>query len=123
MIIEYSKYGKAVGDDDAMDVVLDALAEGVESIKVSTANVVHVSRVLIAIGRIPVEDIVYMYKDGDDYKRLLPNADGRIDRWPLGFCDHFERWLEAMISPTPEPDGGWDNFLRTGHPIIEGVKW
>jgi hypothetical protein len=118
MIIEYSKYGKAIGDDECLDIFLDELANGTEIIKVSTANIIHVSRVLIAIGRIDVDDISYMFKVGDTYKKLLPDKNGRISEWPIGFCDHFDRWLEALILPGEMPDGGWDNYLRTGMPKI-----
>lgn len=50
-------------------------------------------RVAIVAGDIDCTDVQIKYKD-----QVLPlNKDGRIERWPAGFCDYYEDCLSNLM--------------------------
>ncbi len=103
--IEYSPDGDAVADHEAEDFVRNLIEEqkiAEEKVKftfepnvnyeakVSTENVITIARVLKKLEGI---DVLFKYKD----EILVPNNDGRLEHWPDGFSDFWDKCLRKLL--------------------------
>jgi len=92
MKLVYSKSGSPVSDCLAEEYVLTHYAENKDMV-VSTENVITAARVLVNEGKISSVVIDLYFED----TLLEIDRNGRLRRWPIGFCDYNDRWLERLI--------------------------
>ena len=103
VIIEYSPDGKAIADAHAEQFVLDLVEQNDNdclsqkllvcpdlNVKVSTANVIFVSRCLIK-----EKGYRFQYKFNDEI--FEANKDGRLAYYPDGFADDIDDWLNRLL--------------------------
>lgn len=64
-----------------------------DELHTSNHLVVDWIRVMIKEGLFDHKDIVFEYNG----QILEADRNGRIEHWPLGFCDHTEKVLERLI--------------------------
>jgi hypothetical protein len=99
--IEYSPDGIAVADHKAEEFVRDLIAKDKALISagsfrndietsVSTENVITIARVLKKQDGIEVQ---FKYKD----EILVPDKDGRLEHWPDGFSDFWDKCLRDLL--------------------------
>ena len=59
---------------------------------VGSALIIDYFRLAVKKGKISCNDIVFLFND-----EVLPiNKDGRLPRWPIGFCDHLMDVLSEL---------------------------
>lgn len=92
--IEYSPDGVAVADHKAEEFVRDLVSHAEKFVSVektvSTENVITIARVLKK-----EEDIDVRFKFED--KILIPDKDGRLEHWPDGFSDFWNKNLMRLF--------------------------
>jgi hypothetical protein len=94
MIIEYCSDGMAVPDHKVEPLILTLVrADNSGWIKVSTENVIHGARAMIATRKINHEQITFRF-DGED---LNPDKDGRLASWPIGFAGYVDTWSSQLL--------------------------
>jgi hypothetical protein len=61
----------------------------------SSANLVHAARVLHKECKIVLDSVEYETDEG--ITTICVDSDGRLSRWPAGFCDHMDDWLDRIL--------------------------
>lgn len=92
-IIEYSTKGIAVADLHAEDVAREFLANDLETLVVSTENVLLAARALVAEHVFPYDQLVFRHED----LTIKLEKTGAIHHWPLGFCDASQNFLFRIL--------------------------
>ena len=93
--------GKPVADGKAFILALMLAKLGSTDIEEATSSSLLVDelRLLIKTGKIDYRAIVFKYTDIDDNEHIIrSDADGRLNKWPKGFCDRRDEILEELIS-------------------------
>lgn len=83
--------GVATPDGKAMDVA-DALIAGTLPTPYVTSSNLVVDALRLRRKEGAVDAVTFLY--GDDV--LVTDSNGRLDRWPKGFCDHTEKILFGL---------------------------
>lgn len=91
-VLEYHADGIPVSDFDAESSVMKFVKGGVV-LKVSTDNVFLAARAMIASGIISNADISFSFQG----EHLPIDVNGRMVRWPNGFCDRSDTWLMTLL--------------------------
>jgi hypothetical protein len=78
---------------DPIESYVHFVDDGME-IKLSSEIVVTALRALVKEKKIPHESIIFKF-NGTPLSAI--NSDGRIKKWPKGFCDHSDRILDRLI--------------------------
>lgn len=89
--IEYCAEGEVVSDF-AIEEWFDKVKGGGD-FKVSVEMAVTRVRVAVNEGDLSHEDVVIVFRDMEQ----APTINGRLHRWPDGFCDTFEKLLERLL--------------------------
>ncbi len=92
--IEYDVDGLAIADYKAEETARSFLKSDENYIKVSTDNFVTAVRALIHEKFIPHTDVEFLFKG----TKLPPNKNGRLNHWPVGFCDLHEDLLSRLLT-------------------------
>jgi hypothetical protein len=92
--IEYDMDGLAIADHKAEETARAFLQSDDSYIKVSTDNFVTAVRVLIHEKFIAHTEVEFLFKG----TKLPPNKNGRLNHWPLGFCDTHEDLLSRLLT-------------------------
>lgn len=61
----------------------------------STENILFPIRIAVKNGRIKSEQVIVIFKETNEIIEWSGN--GRLKTWPIGFCDHYENWLNALL--------------------------
>lgn len=91
--IEYSPDGEAIADAVAEQRAREFLAGGARLAVVSTDNFVTAAQCLIFEDVHPHDDVEFVFQG----QVLKPDADGRFEVWPVGFCDYEMGCLARMF--------------------------
>lgn len=95
--IEYHQDGVAIADHAcSMSARMFLTMVGDQAIKVSTDNFIYEVCALIAEKFISHEEVVFLFEG----KSIAPNAGGRLQEWPQGFCDITEKALYRILKAT-----------------------
>ena len=105
----YNCGGEAISDfsiEDRIDTLIRSHRHNQEVIRsVSNSLFIHAFRARIAKGEIDHKDVTFIhgYYDGTSLYgiALHPDKTGRIDKWPDGFCDRFDKYMEILIDLIP----------------------
>lgn len=97
--IEYNANGEAIADAKAEAKALEFLQSSEEKIVVSTDNFITAIRVSICDGVIDHNQVEFYFVDSKETNWLLhPDADGRLDQYPHGFCDYQDNLLMRLLA-------------------------
>lgn len=67
--------------------------KGEKFISVSSEILVHAFRILVLRKIITVNEIMFKYKN----TIILVDKDGRLNKWPKGFCDTVDNFLMELL--------------------------
>ncbi|NIA10712.1 MAG: hypothetical protein GWP10_13540 [Nitrospiraceae bacterium] len=99
LIIEYDPInGESVPDGEIKEWLKNKidLASELESelnVVTSTSLIIEEARAMIHEHTLSSKDIVFKYKG----EMLYSDEFGKLDYWPAGFCDTFEKILDRLI--------------------------
>lgn len=93
-IIEYAPEGTPVPDVYAEELARVFLTGVSEKVVVSTENFVLAARVHVMDGVIPHAEVLFVF----GAHAMVPDADGRLVRWPVGFCDVSDKLLSRLMA-------------------------
>jgi len=101
IIIEYCEEGEYLPDHEVQgwyDDLTQNIKNGVVNghIRLSSELMVEMTRLLVVRGILKRDEIIYRYK-GED---LLISKNGRIHKWPKGFCDNRDNIMEEILTKT-----------------------
>lgn len=92
MKIILSKKGESISDFEIENYVNDKI-KNKQDILTSTGLVIDYIRVLVKEGSLTCSSVeIYFEKD-----KLKIDENGRLDRWPKGFCDKFEELTSRLL--------------------------
>lgn len=91
--LTYSHLGDAVSDAKAEEY---AARLATEDLHVSTENVVIAARAMVKEQKLPIPRLIFTDQNGKS-QELTIDQNGRIEHWPPGFCDLFDRMLEKLV--------------------------
>lgn len=91
--IIYHPDGLAFADAKAEQQAREFLIDDRETITVSTENFINAIRCLVREGAYPHEEIMFYFEE--DAIKCSPS--GTLDKWPAGFCDYTENWLDRLL--------------------------
>jgi hypothetical protein len=95
MIIDYTKKGYAIPDHKIEQDLLTNYALSQDSqIRTSSELVILVARTLISEGKMEKDKVEFKY-EGESIG--FADERGRLERWPLGFCDTSEGYLGRLL--------------------------
>jgi hypothetical protein len=99
VIIHYCPEGEAVSDF-AVEEWFEEVKRlrkrwGDDDLYREVSTTLPVSRVRVAIneGDLSPEDVLFVFRG----EELVPTANGRLHRWPEGFCDAEQKLLERLL--------------------------
>ncbi len=92
--IEYAVDGLAIADYKAEETARSFLKSDDTYIKVSTDNFVTAVRALIHEQLISHKEVEFLFQG----TKLQPTKNGRLNHWPVGFCDLSENLLSRLLT-------------------------
>jgi hypothetical protein len=94
--IEYAPDGLLFSDAEVEAKAREFLLGPETSIKVGVATFVMATRVLVREDVVPYNSIRFLFRG----EFLYPKDNGSLPRWPEGFCDTDDDFLERVLCPT-----------------------
>jgi len=103
IVVKYTEGAEAISDF-AIEAWLKNAIEcaklpGLYLFPVSNEPPILAVRVAVAKGQLSTDEVTLRFK-GED---LPMNKDGRLDRWPEGFCDTSDKLLMELLNCRPKP--------------------
>jgi hypothetical protein len=104
LIVEYKPTNKvaSIADGDIESFVNAVISDYLEAItihsdyimNITVSNELVITQFRVAICKENIKHTDICFKFNDDI--LLPTIDGRLPRWPEGFCDHNAKLLAIL---------------------------
>lgn len=100
MIIRYDPEGIAIPDIKAESYIKELINKEksgeIVKVRVSTENVIHAARTLIAENFVDHNKIIFEFKNDT----LHPNRYGKLEYWPEDFADTIGKFLVRLVKAT-----------------------